>query len=186
MNRTLSPRERRMVALLILMALFALVYLAVVAPIASGFAARDARREQLLLRYQHNVRTIASIPRLRRQSEQRRAASRAFVLPAHDLESGREALKERLQRAIEAGGGEFREANDGEGEARPGWAQARATASTSLGQLTATLARLQQDQPFLVVDTLTVGADAALTTGRPSALDVQIEASIPIRPGIAR
>jgi hypothetical protein len=184
MNRPLSAREQRLVALLILTGLIALVYFAVIHPIAAGFAARDARREQLLGTYAHNVRTIASIPRLRRRAEQQRASITAFVLPARNVEAGREALKDRLQRVIEAAGGEFREGADGEGPA--GWVQVRATARMTLPQLGATLARLGDERPYLIVDTLTIGADTALVIGQSSAMDIQIEASIPLRPAPAR
>lgn len=184
MIRATSPRERRLMALLILTGLVALAYLGVVAPIMAGFAARAERRDQLTLRYVHNLRTIGSIPRLRRQAEERRRAIGSFVIEARGVEAGREQLKERLRRAIERAGAEFREAGDGEG--RPGWVRARASARMTLRQLTATLDQLQNGPPWLVVETLSVGANDALVNGQLSTMDVQIEVSIPLRPASAR
>ncbi|MFK9781021.1 hypothetical protein ACJEM9_24915, partial [Escherichia coli] len=72
--RALSPREARLVAVLILIALIALVQGLVIGPIISGFAARSAERADLTLRYAANDRMIAAIPRLRRQAQARNAA----------------------------------------------------------------------------------------------------------------
>ncbi|WCM28035.1 type II secretion system protein GspM [Sphingomonas sp. QA11] len=171
-------------ALLILTALVALVHLAIVSPIVGGFATRTERREALTLRYAHNLRTIGSIPRLRRRAEQQRDSIGAFVIEARNVEAGREVLKERLQHTIEHAGGEFREGGDGEGQ--PGWARARASARMTLPQLTATLDQLQNSSPWLVIETLSVAANDALVTGQSSTMDVQIEVSVPLRPATVR
>lgn len=184
MMRPVSARERRLVALLLLVALVALVWLCLIAPILDGFSARAARREELALLAVHNQRTIAAIPRLRRGAEAQAAAVRNFVADARTAEAGREQLKERLQRAIERTGGEFRDVADAEGQ--PGWARARVSARLTLPQLTATLAILQDSPPWLVIETLSVGANDALVTGTSSAMDIDIEASLPLRPAAAR
>src|SRR5204862_311741 len=95
----------------------------IVAPIVAGFQARAERLDRLALTYAHNVRTIATIPRLRRQAEAARAATASFVAGVPNVDAGREWLKERLQGAVEGAGGTFREGGDAEG--RPGWARAR-------------------------------------------------------------
>ncbi len=179
MMRPTSTRERRLVALLALIAVLAVLWFALVSPIINGFSARAERRDQLSLRYAHNLRTIGSIPRLRRNAEEQRAAIRAFMVSAGNVEDGREWLKGRLQQAIEQAGGEFREARDS--EAQPGWARARASARMTLPQLTAVLGRLQNDPPWLVVENLSVSANDVLVTGESSSMDVQVEASIPLR-----
>lgn len=184
MMRPTSPRERRLVALLILMALIALVWFALVAPILGGFAARQERRTQLALRYAHNQRVIATIPRVRRDAENQRAEARVFAIDSRNVEAGREWLKARLQRAIENAGGEFREAGDADSPA--GVARARASARMTQSQLTATLGQLQNTPPWLIVESLSISANDALVTGRSSNMDVQIEASIPLRPSTAR
>jgi hypothetical protein len=179
-----SPRERRLVALLILVAVVALAWLLLVAPLIAGFGERAQRREALALHYAHNLRTIGAIPRLRRQAEKQREATRAYVLPAADVEAGRELVKARLRQAVEANGGEYREGADAEG--RPGWARASASARLTLPQLVAVLTRVRGDAPYLVTEALTVAADEAVVTGRATTLDVTIDASAPLRAPAAR
>lgn len=184
MMRPVSARERRLVALLILMGIVAAIHFLIVAPIVAGFQSRAGRLERLALTYTHNVRTIATIPRLRRQAEAARTATASFVAVVPNVDAGREWLKERLQGAVEAAGGTFREGGDAEG--RPGWARARAAARMSLPQLAAALARLQNQPPWLVVETVSLSAGNTIVPGQSPVMDVEIEASIPIRPAAAR
>ncbi|RIA46316.1 type II secretion system (T2SS) protein M subtype b [Hephaestia caeni] len=184
MMRPTSSRERRLLALLILMALVAFVWFAIVSPIVDGFSVRAERREQLNQRYLHNQRTIAAVPRLRRQAEEQRQHMDVFVLGAANAEAGREALKERLQRVVERVGGEVRAAVDAEGES--GSVRAGISARMTLPQLIAALDQLQNTPPWLVLETLSVTANDALVTGQSSSMDVQVEASIPFRPAAAR
>ena len=121
--RALSLRQRRLIALGLLLVALMLGYLLVVSPILSGFSDRALAREQLLLTYQHNLRREASIPRLRRQAERQRAAARPFVLEARSPELAREALKERLETSLLGVGGDVRETSDA--EAPVGWTGAR-------------------------------------------------------------
>jgi hypothetical protein len=182
--RPTSTRERRLIALLILTALVTATYFVAVAPIVAGFAARAERRAQLELRYAHNLRTIASIPALRRHAERQRAATAGFALDVRSTETGREWLKDRMQRAVDAAGGEFREGNDAESPS--GWARARASARLTLPQLARVLGLLQNQPPWMIVDTLSVTANDALVTGQASPMDVELEASIPLRAAAAR
>lgn len=184
MMKPVSARERRLVALLVLMAMIAFAWFAIVSPIASGFTARAERRQQLHLKYAHDVRTIASIPRLRRQAESQSLASRQFTVDVANPEQGRDWLKDRLQRAVERVDGEFRDVVDVDG--REGWARARVTARLTLPQLTGLLTQIQNAPPWLVVESLSIGANDALVTGQSSTMDVQLEASIPLRSTSAR
>jgi general secretion pathway protein M len=177
--RTLSARERRLVAILLLIALLALVQLAVIGPIVSGFTSRAERREALLLTYQRNARIIANIPRLRRQAERQRATVGRVTLPAGAAEPGGEMLKERLQHAVEGVGGEFRGAEDVTAPA--GWVRASVGTRLTASQLNKLLASLENSQPYLIINSLLVTADEALIAKGPSQLDVQLEATIPLR-----
>lgn len=184
MKRQLSSRERRLLALLILIAFAALCYLLAIEPIVEGYSVRAARRQQLETIYRHNQKTIASVPLLRRQAEQQRKITDRFTIRAATIEDGRELLKTRLRRAIEHAGGEYREGSDGDG--RTNWAKVRAKARMTLPQLTSVLAQLQNQPPWLVIDTLAISADDALVTGKSTEMDIEIEASIPLRTAAAR
>ncbi len=184
MIRPTSPRERQLIALLVLLAIIAGAYYLVVAPIVAGFNTREEMRDQLALTYLHNLRTVSAIPSLRREAEDQRSAAASFVVNAPNIEAGREWLKDRLQRAIDSAGGEFREGNDAEG--RAGWARARASARVTLPQLTTALTRLQNQPPWIIIESVTVTATDAVVTGQSSTMDVEIEASIPLRAAAAR
>lgn len=181
MSRATSPRERRLIAVLVLTTVMAAAYYLVVAPIVGGFRSRAEQREALILQHSHNLRTITSIPRLRHQADLRSIAAATFVFEVAnaDADAGRERLKDRLQAAIERAGGEFRIGDDS--EARPGWARARASARLTLPQLAAALTSLQNTQPWLIIESVTVTANDALVTGQSSHMDVDIDASIPLR-----
>lgn len=182
--RPISARERRLIALLILTAAIAAGYLLVVAPIAAGFQTRAERLDRLALTYAHNLRTIATIPRLRGDAERARAASASFAAMVPNVAAGRDSLKDRLQRAVANVGGEFRDAGDA--EAGPGWARTRASARMTLPQVSAALAQLQNQPPWLVVETVGITAGNALVPGQSPVMDVEIEASVPLRPAAAR
>lgn len=181
--RPLSARERRMVALLILCALIAACHLAVVQPILHGFAARAAERERLQLRYVHNLRTIAAIPRLRRAAERDRAALTGYVVDVPGAEAGREALRARLQRAVAQAGGALGESEDGEG--RPGWARVRAVVHLSYPQLVRLLGLLQRQPPWLVIESLSITAHEGAAGATPL-LDVDLDVSVPLRTAALR
>lgn len=181
--RPLSARERRMVAVLILLALVAAVHALVVQPILDGFAARAAERARLQLRYVHNLRTIAAIPRVRRQAERDRAALAGYLADARTAEAGREALRERLRRAVAQTGGTIEGSEDAEG--RPGWARIRATLRIAYPQLVALLAQLQRQPPWLVIEGLSITAQEGAPGAMPL-LDVDLDVSVPIRTAALR
>ena len=183
-----------MVAMLLLLAFATLVYLVVIAPIIAGFAARGRQRDRLDIAYAHNRHVIDTIPRLRRDALRQHAAA-AFVLDTGAVDTGaadtgavdtgaagagRDRLTDRLQTIVEQAGGEFRAGYDG--EELPGWARVRATARMTLPQLTVALQQLRTTPPYPVIESLSIDAEDALVTGRSSILDVDIEASLPLRP----
>lgn len=177
--RALSPRERRLVAIGLLVLAVALVQLLVIAPILNGFAERAARREQLLLEYQHNARAIASIPRVRRQAEQQRGITQRFALDARSPEQAHQLLRERIERVVTEVGGEFEAGEDA--DAPPGWVGVRTSARLTLDQLTRTLARLQDEPPWLAITALDISADQALVNGRLNPMETSFDAQVQTR-----
>lgn len=176
----LSARERRLVALLILIGLIALVFLAVIEPFRESFRERDRERARLVQELDHGQRLIAAIPALRRRAEMQKAELRQFVLSAPDRERASVLLENRTQSAVEALGGELRAIND-----RPtpaGTVGVRLSAKLTLDQLTRLLAQMQNEKPYLTVNALSVAADEALINGKLNPLDVNVEFSVPFAP----
>ena len=62
---------------------------------------------------------------------------------------------------------------------RPGWARAWVEARMTLPQMIATLEKVQNQPPYLVVNSLTISADRALQSGKLDLMDIRIEASSP-------
>ncbi len=182
--RALSPRESRLVAVMILIALFVAVQWLVIGPVVAGFTGRAAERTDLALRYAANDRMIAAIPRLRRQAESRQRALAGFALRAPDQATATEQLRERLQAQVAAVGGDFRGAEDL--PAAEGTAACRIRARLSSEQLFRLLALAQNARPALVIPSLVVGADDALIVAHAVTLDVQLDASIPVLAAPAR
>ncbi|MFM9976614.1 MAG: type II secretion system protein GspM [Sphingomonadaceae bacterium] len=176
--RTLSARERRLIALLILAAVCAAIWLLIVSPIVSGFAERDTRRAALLQQYQMNQRIIGSIPRLRRQVERQRDDLRSFAVSAATPAAAALAVQERLQRVIEDAGGEARALE--EVTTSPGEARVRVNAQMSLAQIATVLSRLQNEPPYGTIGSLNVTADQAVISGKLEPMEVSFEVSVPV------
>ncbi|MFM9827775.1 MAG: type II secretion system protein GspM [Sphingomonas sp.] len=173
----LSARERRLIAVLLLVAAVAVAWVAVVAPIIDGFAARAAEHERLRAVFAANGRLVANIPRLRRLAEAQRAQTGSFQIVAGDAVAAQEILKERLSSAVERAGGTTTATEDVEGDA--GWVQAWVQARATQAQMIRVLADLQNSTPYLVVTSVAVSADrAGQSDGSASSdgtLDIRIE-----------
>jgi type II secretory pathway component PulM len=174
---SLSDRERRLVALLILVAAITLGWMAVVSPIIAGFEARAAERERLALVQASNQRLIDNVSRLRKQAEAQKADMARFHVIAPTAEVAAEQLKDRVSTLIGEAGGEVRALQDI--EAADGQIELRIEARIGDGQLTRLVERLQNAEPLMVLRTLSVSAPAALG-GDPAAnqsrkLDIRID-----------
>lgn len=176
--KSLSSRERKLVAIGVLIALLALGWLGVIQPIINGFSERAARREALVMQYSQNLRLIARIELLRRAAEDQRKRSGAYAIFAPSAEQASERLKERLEASLIKAGGELRSTESV--DTRQGWVQANAAATVSNDQLVRWLGLLGTDEPYLAMESLTVAADRALNSNRPDIMDVKIEVSIPL------
>jgi type II secretory pathway component PulM len=172
----LSDRERRLIAVLILVAVIAFAWLAVLSPIINGFQARAAERERLALVQASNQRLIDNIARLRRQAEAQKADNARFHIIAATPEAAAEQIKDRLSALLTAGGGEVRAMQDI--EAGEGRVELRIEARVGEGALVALLERLRNAEPLLIVTALSVaapGADPAAQSSQTRQLDVRID-----------
>ena len=173
----LTARERRLVAILILLAIVAGVCRLAIIPFVDGFSERRDARERLSLSFEHNQRLIESIPMLRRRAEAQQADRRRFALAAPSPAIAQDRLKERLGDRLAAAGGELSGMEDV--SASPGWVGASIQGTLTLAQLVALLDELQNQQPYLVVTDMTIVADRALQSGKLDEMDVKIEVAIP-------
>ncbi|WP_293880051.1 type II secretion system protein GspM [Sphingomonas sp.] len=176
--RSLADRERKFVAVFILCLFVGVVWLLVVAPVLSGISERRERKMALSQQFQANQRIIGSIPRLRRQAEQQKEALGRFIVAAPNAQTASATMQERLQRTIEATGGETRAIEDG--QIADDVLRMRATARLTLAQLTALLVHMQNEPPYLTIETLNVTADQALVSGRLEIMEVSFEISLPV------
>ncbi len=178
MTANMSARERKLVAILILLGLLAALWLGLISPVINGFTGRAALREQLHGEFARNERQIASIPRLRRSIEQQRLGNADFRTAGPNVLAATETLKERMTDLVSTEGGELRAVQDVSN--RPGWARIWIEAKMTLPQLVSALTKAQNQTPFLVVNGVSIAADKALQSGKLDILDVRIEVSSPI------
>ena len=173
--RALSPRERRLLAIGLLVASLALAQLVLISPILSGFKDRAGERAELLAAYSRNMRAIDAIPSLSRQAAAQQRDSGRFAFRADDATAANERLREWLGSRVTAAGGELRAVQ--QVSANSGWVRAWVDCRVTLPQLTALLQRLQNDRPYLIIESLTVAADRSFQTGALDLMDIRVEAS---------
>lgn len=175
--RTLSARERRLIAAGLLLAALVLVWLVFAAPVIDGFARRAEQREQLRAAYQRNSRLINAIPQIRRRAETMGTLKSRFVVDAGQAAVARDRLRERLRRELVAAGGEVTAVQDVPASAGTvrAWVQGRIT----YDRLVRLLASLSDAPPYLVIESLRISADRALESGHLDILDIRVEASVP-------
>ena len=179
--KAMSPRESRLVAIGILVAVIAAVWLVLVQPVLDGFGERADRRETLLETYARNQRILAGIPLWHAQLEEQRQTADAFAIAAPTEALAAEQLKNRLSRMASDEGGTLTAIQDIEDGVPQGFIRVRADMEMTLGQLYKSLARLESEEPYVVIESLSVVADRALQTGHLGPMAVRIEVSAPVR-----
>jgi Type II secretion system (T2SS), protein M subtype b len=178
--RPLNARERKFVAVVILIAAIAGVWLIIVDPVVGGFLDRADERAELADRYARNERLISAVALWRAQAHAQDESAGQYAILAPTEALAVETLKTRIKQ-FATGGGRVAAVQAIDDRARPGWVRVRADLELTLQQLYAGLKRLEGGVPYVVVDHLTVGADRAFQTGQASPLAVRIEVSAPFR-----
>ncbi len=179
--KPLSPRELRFVAFGILVALIAAIWLGIVEPLIDGFGERTETRQTLLETYARNLRVLAGIPLWQTQLEQQRQTAGMFAIAAPTEALAAEQLKSRLTRMASDVGGTLTSIQDIQDGVPNGFVRVRADMQMTLGQLYKSLGRLESEEPYVVVESLSVVADGAAKTGHLGPMDVRVEVSAPIR-----
>lgn len=181
--RPLEPRERRIVAIGLLVAAVALVWLALIGPLVGGFFDRAERTRQLTATYQRNERVIAALPIWRSAAEAQKRDAARFVIVAPAEASAVEALKERFQRLATDGGFAVTGIDGMPADAAPGMVRVRADFTPTLTQLYETLRRLENEGPYVAIDYISVSSSHTTPDGGLGPLDVRLEFSANWRAG---
>ena len=177
----LNLRERRLIAVALLLGLIAAIWLGMVSPLIAGFQARDAERQSLLATYQRNQRLLDGVPAWRAQAETLKHSVAGFAVTAPSKLQAQELLKQRLAGVLTVVGGATSGVQDVQTALPTGWIGARADAQLTLPQLTDSLRRLQNEEPYVVVEYLSLNADRASRSGHAGPLDVRIEIATAFR-----
>jgi len=184
--RPLQPRERRLVAIGLLVAAAAALWLAVVSPLVGGFFARAAERRALIATYARNQRTLAQAATWRAAADQQRLSAPRFAIPAASQQLAAEALKARLLKLAADEGFTISALSDLAADSPTGEIRLRCDLQLTLTQLYDSLRRLETEGTYVVVDYLAISADQALASGRSSPLAVRLEVTAAWRPARAR
>ena len=179
--RPLAQRERRLIALGVLLALVAVVVLGVIVPVFGGMAARALERGDLVATYQRNQRVLAGIPVWRAQAVEQKSTASKFGIIAPTQALAAEMLKQRINRMTNEEGGSVQTVSEVQGDTPEGWVKVRADLQLTMAQLYKSLARLESEAPYVVVGYLSVAADRAQKSGHAAPMDVRIEVSSPVK-----
>ncbi len=179
--RPLAQRERRLIALGVLLALVAVVVLGVIVPVFGGMAARALERGDLVATYQRNQRVLAGIPVWRAQAVEQKSTASKFAIIAPTQALAAEMLKQRINRMTNEEGGSVQTVSEVQGDTPEGWVKVRADLQLTMAQLYKSLARLESEAPYVVVGYLSVAADRAQKSGHAAPMDVRIEVSSPVK-----
>lgn len=179
--RPVTPRERKFIAVGILVAAFAAVWLGFVSPVIGGFSDRASERARLEAQYARNARLLAAIPVWQHVALAQQRTMGQFALQAATPDLAAQQLQQRLSRSINQVGGLVRNVAKID-DASPGTVEVRGDADLTMSQLYQLLKHLEGETPYVVVEYLSVAANRAFETGHLAAMDVRIQVTASFRP----
>jgi general secretion pathway protein M len=178
--RQLSEREAKLVAIGILVAVIAIAWVGIISPIMGGFLERSEERTALLDTYARNQRVLAGIPVWRAQADAQKETEAKFAILAPSEALASQALKGRIGKIVADSGGSLLTVGDVQSDFQPGWVRVRADLQLTHMQLYKCLTRLGGEDPYVVVEYLSVAADRAFQTGHLEPMAVRIEVAVPV------
>lgn len=185
-QRPLSARERRLVAVGLLLLALAACWSLLLHPVLEGTAERAERRELLLRERERSQRLLAGLGPWREAAERQRQSAGDFALQAPTPALAAEALLARLRDLVAAQGGGTAAVTALDADDRwPGWVRARIEGPLTETQLTALLRQLEAP-PHLVLTDLAVSASPLPTApdqSRP--VEVRLDLAAPVAPAAA-
>jgi len=178
--RPLEPRERKIVAIAILVMAFVVAWFVVIDPVVVGFIARAQERSELLATYQRNQRILSGIASWREEADRQTATQSQFGIVAPTKVLAAETLKQRLSRLADSVGGSVQNVSELPSD-KDNWVRVRADLQLTMTQLYKSLNRLENEAPYVIVGYVSVVADRAVQTGHLATMDVRLEVSAPVR-----
>lgn len=173
----LTAREQKLIAVAILLALLAIIYLGILLPIVDGFAARDQERTRLQQQLVRNEQILSGLAIWRKDAAQQRQDASSFGLLAPTRAEASDQFRDGLLAHFASAGAEIKSLQDM--QATPALIRARVDGQFTLTQLTTSLRELQNRSPYIVIEVMTIAADKALITGHLAPMDVHLEISAP-------
>ena|ERR1700761_1431422 len=179
--KVISGREQRLVAIaLLLLLIFGFTDFAIM-PLIEGFVTRAQSREDLMAQYARNDRVLAGLPGWRLQAQAQLQTVSRFAIIAPTMAVGMEMLKQRVTQDVRAAGASPQAFQPTEADIPKGWIGVRGDLQLTLSQLDAMLIRLQNEEPYVVIDYLSIAALGNQQPGEPQTLAVRIALSSPLR-----
>lgn len=173
---TLARRERRLIALGLLVLAFALAWFVIVRPIQAGFADREDEREQLLTTYARGERVIGAMRATRAALRRQRAGAPDWALDASSPALATDLLRETVLNAARAQHATV--ASVQETQAQPGTVAVRADLTTTPDRVAALVVALENLRPWPVVEQFNIVADRALEAPGGAPIDVRVDLSV--------
>jgi general secretion pathway protein M len=127
------------------------------------------------------MRILSAIPIWRHEALAQRRTASQFAIQATTEQLATLQLQQRLARSVDAAGGLLRTAGAIEG-AVPGSVRVHGEADLTMAQLYQLLRHLEGEEPYVVVEYISVGANRAFETGHLAPMDVRVQLSATYHP----
>lgn len=180
MMDNLSAREQRLIALGILVALLAAVWLGLAAPIMAGFAARRDARQTAIETLSRNARLISSLAQIRQDALRARTSLPRFAVVAATPAAAAELVRQRLVTVFAQGGVTLEAIRPEEADAAA--LRYEVDARGDLPKIIAVVQRLESEAPIAQLPGLSIASSASGQT--PSDLRLRLDVSYAFAPAL--
>jgi Tfp pilus assembly protein PilO len=174
--RTLERREKKLIALLIAVALVSTLWLVVIAPVAGGFIERAQERDDLRTEYARDMRLSAAYPTWRAEMDAQTASRDDYAIGAATQSLATGTLTTHVKQLVLESGGTVKSIQPLEGASQDE-VRIRANLQLTMEQLYRTLKKIETGVPYVVVEYFSIAADSAVQSGRLGPMDVRLDIS---------
>jgi hypothetical protein len=179
--KALLPREQRLLAAGLLLCCLAGIGEFIILPIVDGFIDRREALAELSAAYIRNDHVIAGLPAWRMEAEEQAKTAGRFAIVAPTAAVGNEALVQRMSQTVRAAGGTVLSTQKVQSDLPRNWIGIQSDLRLTLSQLTTVLAHFQNEEPYVVVDFLSVGVATRRGPDEPESLAIRLAISTLLR-----